>query len=56
MHKLGDLTLHESSMITREELVSGPAYLDLGLASQDAVRVFDSTAAIHAELDRYFAP
>ena len=34
-------------MIMREELVSGPAYLDLGLASQDAVRVFDCTAAIH---------
>jgi HD-like signal output (HDOD) protein len=55
-HKLADFTLHESSMMTREELVLDPAYRDLGLSSQDAEGLFDSTAAINAELDRYLSP
>jgi HD-like signal output (HDOD) protein len=55
-HKLADFTLHESSMMTREELVLDPAYRDLGLSSQDAEGLFDSTASINAELDRYLSP
>lgn len=55
-HKLADFTLHESSMMTREELALDPAYRDLGLSSQDAEGLFDSTASINAELDRYLSP
>lgn len=55
-HKLADFTLQESSMMRRDELVLDSAYLDLGLSSQDAVELFDSAAAINAELDRYLSP
>lgn len=55
-HKLADFTLHESSMMTREELVMDSSYCDLGLSSQHAEEIFDSTAAINAELDRYLSP
>jgi hypothetical protein len=33
-----------------------PAYRDLGLAPRDGEPLFDSAAAINAELDRYLAP
>jgi HD-like signal output (HDOD) protein len=55
-HKLADFTLRESSMMTREELVMDLSYRDLGLSPQDAEGIFDSTAAINAELDRYLSP
>jgi hypothetical protein len=32
------------------------AYRDLGLTPADGERLFDSAAAINAELDRYLAP
>ena len=55
-HKLADFTLHEPCMLTRDLLMLDPAYLDLGLAAQDADPLFDSTAQINAELDRYLSP
>ena len=55
-HKLADFTLHEPCMLTRELLVQDPAYRDLGLAAQDAEALFESTASINAELDRYLSP
>jgi HD-like signal output (HDOD) protein len=55
-HKLADFTLHEPCMLTRELLVQDPGYRDLGLAAQDADPLFDSTAPINAELDRYLSP
>jgi HD-like signal output (HDOD) protein len=55
-HKLADFTLHEPCMLTRELLVLDPAYLDLGLAAQDAEPLFDSAVQINAELDRYLSP
>jgi HD-like signal output (HDOD) protein len=55
-HKLADFTLHEPCMLTRELLVQDPAYRDLGLAAQDAEPLFESTALINAELDRYLSP
>ena len=55
-HKLADFTLHEPCMLTRELLVQDPAYRDLGLAARDAEPLFDSTALINAELDRYLSP
>ena len=55
-HKLADFTLHEPCMLTHELLMLDPAYLDLGLAAQDADPLFDSTAQINAELDRYLSP
>ncbi len=55
-HKLADFTLHEPCMLTRELLVQDPGYRDLGLAAQDADPLFDSTAQINAELDRYLSP
>jgi hypothetical protein len=55
-HKLADFTLHEPSMMTREELAMDLSYRDLGLSSQDTEAIFDSTAAINAELDRYLSP
>jgi HD-like signal output (HDOD) protein len=55
-HKLADFTLHEPCMLTRELLMLDPGYLDLGLTAQDADPLFDSTAQINAELDRYLSP
>jgi HD-like signal output (HDOD) protein len=55
-HKLADFTLHEPCMLTRDLLMLDPGYLDLGFAAQDADRLFDSTAQINAELDRYLSP
>jgi HD-like signal output (HDOD) protein len=55
-HKLADFTLHEPSMLTRELLVTDQGYRDLGLSAQDAAPLFESTAAINAELDRYLSP
>jgi HD-like signal output (HDOD) protein len=55
-HKLADFTLHEPCMLTRGLLVQDPGYRDLGLAAQDADPLFDSTALINAELDRYLSP
>ena len=55
-HKLADFTLHEPGMLTRELLVQDPGYRDLGLAAQDADPLFESTAPINAELDRYLSP
>jgi len=55
-HKLADFTLHEPCMLTRELLVLDPGYRDLGLTAQDADPLFDSTAQINAELDRYLSP
>jgi HD-like signal output (HDOD) protein len=55
-HKLADFTLHEPCMLTRELLMLDPAYRDLGLAAQDADPLFNSTAQINAELDRYLSP
>ena len=55
-HKLADFTLHEPCMLTRELLMLDTAYLDLGVAARDADRLFDSTAQINAELDRYLSP
>jgi HD-like signal output (HDOD) protein len=55
-HKLADFTLHEPSMMTREQLLMDLSYRDLGLSSQHAEGIFDSTAAINAELDRYLSP
>jgi hypothetical protein len=37
-------------------MVADAAYRDLGLAAADAAPLFDSAAAINAELDRYLAP
>jgi hypothetical protein len=37
-------------------LVRDKSYRDLGLSPQDADPLFDSTAAINAELDRYLSP
>jgi len=55
-HKLADFTLHEPCMLTRELLVLDPGYRDLGFLGQDAESLFDSTADINAELDRYLSP
>ncbi len=55
-HKLADFTLHEPCMLTRELLVLDQSYRDLGFSGQDAEPLFDSTANINAELDRYLSP
>jgi hypothetical protein len=55
-HKLADFTLHEPCMLTRDLLVQDVGYRDLGLGPQHADALFDSTAAINAELDRYLSP
>jgi HD-like signal output (HDOD) protein len=55
-HKLADFTLHEPCMLTREVLLMDRGFRDLGLSSQDAEPLFDSTVAINAELDRYLSP
>jgi len=55
-HKLADFTLHEPSMLKRDQLVLDQAYRDLGLSAEDAEPVFDSAGSINAELDRYLSP
>jgi HD-like signal output (HDOD) protein len=55
-HALADMTLLESTPLARDLLVTHPAYRDLGLTSADGEPLFDSAAAINAELDRYLAP
>jgi HD-like signal output (HDOD) protein len=55
-HKLADFTLHEPCMMTRELLLMDRGFRDLGLSAQHAEPLFDSTAAINAELDRYLSP
>jgi HD-like signal output (HDOD) protein len=55
-HKLADFTLHSPAMLTREQLVADAGYRDLGLTVNDADPLFDSTAAINAELDSYLSP
>jgi HD-like signal output (HDOD) protein len=55
-HRLADFTLLESTQLARDLLVTDAAYRDLGLSPADAEPLFDSAAAINAELDRYLAP
>ena len=55
-HALADITLLESTPLARDLLVTHPAYRDLGLTSAEGETLFDSAAAINAELDRYLAP
>jgi HD-like signal output (HDOD) protein len=55
-HALADFTMNDSTELARDLLVKDPAYLELGLSAADGVPLFDSAAAINAELDRYLAP
>jgi HD-like signal output (HDOD) protein len=55
-HRLADFTLHESTQLARDLLVTDAAYRDLGLTAADGEPLFDSAAAISAELDRFLAP
>jgi len=55
-HRLADFTLHESTPLARDLLVTDAAYRDLGLTPEDGEPLFDSAAAISAELDRFLAP
>ncbi|HXA37342.1 MAG TPA: HDOD domain-containing protein [Steroidobacteraceae bacterium] len=55
-HALADFTLFESTQLARDLLVSNAAYQDLGLTPADGEPLFDSAAAINAELDRYLSP
>ena len=55
-HALADFTLLESTPLARAVLVANPAYRDLGLTPEVGEALFDSAAAINAELDRYLAP
>ena len=55
-HSLADFTLLESTQLARDLLVMNAAYQDLGLTAADAEPLFDSAAAIRADLDRYLAP
>jgi HD-like signal output (HDOD) protein len=55
-HALADYTLLQSTQMARDLLVTGEAYRDLGLTAADGDPLFDSAAAINAELDRYLAP
>ena len=55
-HALADFTLQESTQLARDLLVMNAAYQDLGLTAADSLPLFDSAAAIGADLDRYLAP
>jgi len=55
-HRRADCTLLESTQLARDLLVTDAAYLDLGLTPADSGPLFDSAAAVNAELDRYLAP
>ncbi len=55
-HKLADFSLRQPGMLTRDALLADPATRDLGLSARDGAPLFDSAAAINAELDRYLSP
>jgi HD-like signal output (HDOD) protein len=55
-HVLADFTLQGSTHLARDLLMTHAAYRDLGLSAADGEPLFDSAAAINAELDRYLAP
>lgn len=55
-HLLADFTLHEATMLKRDEIVEMPCYRELGLTHAQAGALFDSAAPIDAELDRYLSP
>jgi HD-like signal output (HDOD) protein len=55
-HRLADYTLYAPTPRARDELVAAPSYRDLGLNLEQGNPLFDSAAAINAELDRYLAP
>ncbi|MEP6886062.1 MAG: HDOD domain-containing protein, partial [Gammaproteobacteria bacterium] len=55
-HGLADFTLGHSTQLARELLVTDAAYRDLGLTAAEGAPLFDSAAAVNAELDRYLAP
>jgi HD-like signal output (HDOD) protein len=55
-HALADFTLLKSAPLARDLLLMDPAYRDLGLSAADGGPLFESAAAIDAELDRYLAP
>jgi HD-like signal output (HDOD) protein len=54
-HRLADCTLMEATPLARDLLAVDPAYTDLGLRPRDGEPLFNSSAAINAELDRYLA-
>ncbi len=55
-HKLADFTLHEPEMMKRAVFMLDQGFRDLGLSGQDAAQLFDTTASINAEMDRYLSP
>jgi hypothetical protein len=55
-HLFADFTLHEATMLKRDDLIDSRPYRDLGLRRADAGALFDSAASIDAELDRYLSP
>jgi len=55
-HLFADFTLHEATMLKRDDLIDSRPYRDLGLRRADADALFDSAASIDAELDRYLSP
>jgi HD-like signal output (HDOD) protein len=55
-HRLADFTLLDSTQLARDLLLTDEAYRDLGLTLADGEPLFEATAAINAELDRYLAP
>jgi len=54
-HRLADYMLFEAPPDARDLLVTDPAYRDLGLRSEDGEGLFELTADVDAELDRYLA-
>jgi HD-like signal output (HDOD) protein len=55
-HKLADFTLHEPEMMKRAVFMLDQGFRDLGLSGQDAAQLFDTTASINTEMDRYLSP
>jgi len=55
-HLFADFTLHETTMLKRDELIDAQAYRDLGLRQSDSDTLFDSASSVDAELDRYLSP
>jgi HD-like signal output (HDOD) protein len=55
-HKLADFTLLEPEMMKRAVFMLDQGFRDLGLSGQDAAQLFDTTASISSEMDRYLSP
>jgi HD-like signal output (HDOD) protein len=55
-HRLADYTLEDTNPLARDLLIVDPAFAELGFSVSDGAQLFESAAAVSAQMDRYLAP